>query len=66
MNHVKFEGGPLDEQSFELPPQTTEVRIASPSIGEERYRIVVDDRGVWARWVGITTENGIYPGTSPP
>ena len=64
MRRVAFEGGPLDGQSFELPPATTELRITSPSMGEERYRVVVDDRGVFARWIGITTENGNYPSSA--
>lgn len=64
MKRIEFEGGPLDGQSFELPPLTTEVRIASASMGEEHYRLVVDDRGVFARWIGVTTENGMIPSTA--
>src|SRR5262245_23025494 len=51
---IRFEGGPLDGQSFELPPGTVEILIASLMPGNDRYQIVVRDGGGFANWVGMS------------
>jgi hypothetical protein len=50
---IRFEGGPLNGQSFQLPPGTTEILIAGLMPGNDRYQVVVRDDGLCALWVGI-------------
>jgi hypothetical protein len=51
LNPTLFEGGPLEGQSFELPPGTIEIAVAGPVPGQERYEVVVRHDGVFAVWV---------------